>query len=342
VPNATAADGMTTLVTGGTGRLGSAVLEALLDSGHRNIRCFVRPGITRAHLHHLQKKHGSGSVEIVYGNLTQRGDVARAVHGVDRVIHLAASLRGAPADMFLNTVVGSKILFDAVNRSRVRRIVVVSTLSVYELHDTSPAQTIDESAVVERRPEWRDVYTHTKVLQEQLLHRAPLRERLSWVVLRPGPLYGNTTPVLPARLGLQLAGCLLQLGASAALPLTHLANCADAIRLATFDDEIDSGAYNVVDDDLPTVSEFIARYRAEVHRIPTLRLPLAATLLLARLNEHSHKRWGAQVPPILTTYRVRNLWRGHQYANVRLKAAGWRQPIATRDALDTAFKSWRT
>ena len=333
---------MTTLVTGGTGRLGSAVLECLLERGHRGIRCLIRPGNGRAHMQSLRDKYGSDAFEIVHGNLTQRADVARALEGVDRVIHLAASMRGAPADMFLNTVVGSKILFDGVNRSRVRRLVVVSSLAVYELHDVAPSKMIDESAAIERQPERRDVYTHTKVLQEGLLLRTPMRECLTSVVLRPGPLYGNTTPVLPARLGLQLAGCLLQLGAGGALPLANFANCADAVCFAAFDDRFRQGAYNVVDDDLPTANAFISRYRAEVNRIPTLRLPLLATLLLARLNEHSHKRWGPQIPQVLTSYRVRNLWRGHQYSNARLKAAGWCQPIATGEALDAAFKAWRT
>lgn len=333
---------MTTLVTGGSGRLGSAVLECLLAQGHRGIRCLIRPGNRRAGLQTLQDKYGSGAIEIVHGNLTQRADVARAVEGVNRVIHLAATMRGAPADMFLNTVVGSKILFDAVNRSRVDRLVVVSSLAVYGLHDVTPAQVIDESAAVERQPERRDVYTHTKVVQEGLLQRTPMRECLTTIVLRAGPLYGNTTAVLPARLGLQLAGCLLQLGARGLLPLTNLANCASAVCFAAFDDRLKQGAYNVVDDDLPTAKAFINRYRAEVHRIRTLRLPLFATLMLARLNEHSRRRWGPQIPQVLTPYRVRNLWRGHQYSNARLKAAGWSQPIATDVALDAAFKAWRT
>ena len=52
---------MTTLVTGGTGRLGGAVLECLLERGHRRIRCLIRPGNGRAHLQTLQDRYGSGA-----------------------------------------------------------------------------------------------------------------------------------------------------------------------------------------------------------------------------------------------------------------------------------------
>ncbi len=332
---------MTTLLTGSTGTLGTVVLEHMLQNGQRGIRCLVRPGIDRPQFQMLRQKYGRGAVEIIHGNLIQPGDAERAVAGVERVVHLAASLRGAPADMFLNTVVGSSNLLNAVKRSTVRRLVLVSTLSVYELQGVSPKQMVDESVPLESHPEWRDVYTHTKIMQEQLLLRGPFRDELVLVVLRPGPLYGDTTPVLPARIGLHLSGCLLQLGVSAPLPLTYVTNCAEAVRLAAMDGRIVSGAYNVVDDDLPTVQEFVARYRSDIKRLPTFRIPHSVTLFLARLNEDMNKRWGPHVPQVLTRYRVHNLWGGHQYSNSRLKAVGWRQPMPTSNALNKAFTAWR-
>jgi nucleoside-diphosphate-sugar epimerase len=330
---------MTVLITGATGFLGNAVLARLLENGVDDLRCLVRPGRQRSQLQFLQQRYGKGRLEIVEGNLTQRGDIGPAMVGIERVVHMAATLRGAPADMFLNTVVGSQHLLDAVHRSHANRIVVVSTLSVYDLANVAARSVVDERMPLESRPEQRDVYTHTKVCQEVLLQRSSLRESLSCVVLRPGPLYGEEAAVLPARLGLNLAGVLWQLGVDAPLPLTSVASCAEAVRIALGDDT-EAGAYNVVDDDLPSTQEFIERYCNEVRRLRVVRLPLRLTMLLARLNEYSHRRSRGQVPELLTRYRVRNLWRGHRYANGRIKAAGWRQPVSTPVALDRAFKAW--
>ena len=332
---------MTTLLTGGTGYLGAAVLERCLETGVRNLRCFVRPGASRQRLLALRARYGRAAIELVEGNLARRRDADRAVAGVERVVHLAAGMRGAPADMFINTVVASQHLFDAVARSAVRRLVVVSSLSVYGLSDVAPTRLIAEDTPLDQHPDRRDTYTHTKIWQERLLGVLAGRSSLSCVVLRPGPLYGRGGSALPSRIGLQLPGLLLQLCGSARLPLSYLDNCAEAVRFAAFDDAVPPGAYNVVDDDLPTVSAYLDRYRNEVQRIRVLRLPFAGTLMLARWNEHFHVRSRGQIPRVLTPYRARNIWRGHVYDNARLKHAGWQQRIPTEAALNAAFGAWR-
>lgn len=66
------------LVTGGTGRLGRALVPRLLDAGHR-VRVLTRK--TRAPAAH----------EWVTGDLRTRGGPAGAVAGVDTIVHLATT-----------------------------------------------------------------------------------------------------------------------------------------------------------------------------------------------------------------------------------------------------------
>ena len=83
---------MKILITGGTGRVGANLAQALLDKGHE-IRSFVYPGDqSRAH-----KLDGFDRVETIEGDLRNLADVRRAVEGVDAVYHIAAAF-GGPFD----------------------------------------------------------------------------------------------------------------------------------------------------------------------------------------------------------------------------------------------------
>ena len=332
---------MTTLLTGAVGYLGSAVVERLLESGAGPVRCLVRPGSNLGRLSALRASAGLKALEIVFGNLCSPGDAERATMGVQCVIHTAARLRGAPADMFLNSVVGTRNLVEAVTRSTVRRFVHVSSIGVYGLHDRHPGQAVAEDTPVDPFPQRRDNYSFTKIWQERIVSDLAEQTDIATVILRPGPLYGRGLAALPARLGVLVAGRMFKLGRNAMLPLSYVENCADAIRFAACSDNVCAGAYNVVDDDLPLADEYLSRFRAEVRHVPAVRVPYTVALVVSRALEWYHYRSREQVPLMLTPYRVRNTWRGHVYDNTRLKLAGWRQPVATADALRFAFEQAR-
>src|SRR4051812_1417960 len=104
---------MKALVTGSTGFLGTSLVERLLAHGERDLRCFVRGGSDRSRLAALAKRFPEAAIEIFEGSLGSKQAAAKALDGVDVIYHLAASLAGAPADIFLNTVVASKNLLEA-------------------------------------------------------------------------------------------------------------------------------------------------------------------------------------------------------------------------------------
>ena len=127
---------MKVLVTGATGFLGTALVERLLAHGEKDLRCFLRPGSKRDRLEALAARHPDAKVELFVGSLGSREGAAKAIEGVDVVYHLAASLSGAAADMFLSTVVASKNLLEAIAASgRPIKVAMVSSFGVYQVAD---------------------------------------------------------------------------------------------------------------------------------------------------------------------------------------------------------------
>jgi nucleoside-diphosphate-sugar epimerase len=334
---------MKVLVTGATGFLGGPLVDRLLAQGERDLRITVRPGSKRARVEAAAARYPDARVEYVQANLTVPSEVARAVEGVGAVYHLAASLRGAPADMFLNTVVGSKILLDAVAAAK-PRIILISSFSVYGVADLGRGALVDESTPLEPHPEKRDLYAHVKLREELLFRERAARDRLPLVILRPGVIYGPGGGAFSSRVGLNMFGLFLSLGGNNRLPLSYVDNCAEAIALAGRTAPASSGGgateppvYNLVDDDLPTCREYLAAYQKAVAPVRALPVPYPVLSLGARLLE-KYNRWSrGQLPAIFTPYKVASTWGGNRFDNAKIKALGWRPLVPTAEGLQRAF-----
>jgi nucleoside-diphosphate-sugar epimerase len=299
---------MTVLVTGSTGFLGTAVVERLLVRDVARIRCLARPSSDTSRLQALADEHGSHRLELMIGNLQSLADAQRALTGVDTICHLASAMRGPPAQIFFDTVVASSRLLDAIATSTARRFVLVSSLGVYGLADVPAERLITEAAALEPHPERRDPYSYAKLRQERLVQDHAARLGLDLVILRPGSLYGRGGPAFSPRVGLAVAGWLLQFGGRNVLPLCHVSNCAEAVVLAATASGFERGAY---------------------------------TMALSKWAERWHVCSRGRIPRFLTPYRAANAWGGHRFDNRKLRAAGWTGVISTADGLAEAFADLR-
>ena len=122
---------MKVLVTGASGFLGTAVVERLLAHGYTDIRCNVRRRTNISTLDAIASRYPNARLEYCVGNLKYKDDAARAADGVQCIFHLAAGKSGAAADLFLDSVVASRNLLDAVGGQESIRIVLVSSFGVY-------------------------------------------------------------------------------------------------------------------------------------------------------------------------------------------------------------------
>ncbi len=127
---------MKNLVTGGSGFLGSHLVEALV-ARKETVRALVRPTSQTAHLESL-------GVELVHGDLGDAQSLRTAVEGVEHIYHCAAlaSDWGTWEQFRATNVDGVRNLLEATVEADVSKFIHVSTTDVYG-HPDHPA---DESA----------------------------------------------------------------------------------------------------------------------------------------------------------------------------------------------------
>ncbi len=128
---------MNLLVTGGAGFIGSHLVDALVEAGHRvRVLDSLEPqvhGADRARPAYLH-----ADAELLVGDVCDAGAVARALSGVEVVFHLAARV-GVAQSMYemaryaeANTL-GAAVLLEQVaqRRDRIRKLLVASSMSLY-------------------------------------------------------------------------------------------------------------------------------------------------------------------------------------------------------------------
>jgi nucleoside-diphosphate-sugar epimerase len=108
-------------VTGGTGFVGSRLLDAAVADGHHVSALTRRPMPPRA------------NVDWVCGSLEQPDALGKLVAGADAVIHVAGVISGrTAADFDRSNVDGTQAMIDAAGKAGVKRFVQVSSIAARE------------------------------------------------------------------------------------------------------------------------------------------------------------------------------------------------------------------
>jgi UDP-glucose 4-epimerase len=303
------------LVTGAAGFLGASVVHALLERGHE-VRALVRPASGPS------PARWRGRAEVVRGDLRAPAALEGLFEGVDVLVHLAATMRGTPQEVFAGTVVCTENLLEAMRRAgSTRRIVLASSLAVYDWR--AAITPVSEEGALEAAPFERDGYTLAKLWQERVARRLAQENRWTLSVLRPGFIYGpGAVPVAGA--GVSLGRVFVVVAPFAALPLTHVDNCARAFAAAAENDA--AGTFNIVDDE--RISAW--RYAARLTQGRALRLPvpyaagLAAAYAAQAVSRMLFPPSGGWLPRLLAPRCYRARFRRLDFDNRRLKQAlGW-------------------
>src|SRR3954462_4284710 len=122
------------LVTGGAGFIGRHLAAELLHRGHK-VR--VLDNLLRQVHGDIERADGlAPDVEFIHADVRDGAAVARALRGIDSVVHLAAEV-GVGQSMYeverytSTNDVGTAVLFEALIDRPVRRVVTASSMSIY-------------------------------------------------------------------------------------------------------------------------------------------------------------------------------------------------------------------
>ncbi|XZE44546.1 NAD-dependent epimerase/dehydratase family protein [Pirellulaceae bacterium SH467] len=323
------------LVTGGTGFLGRQVVACALDAGHQ-VRVLAR------RKERLDYPKWQGDVEWFYADLSIDGELEEAFEGIDCVLHLAAVLSGTEQEQFDTAVDGTQRLLNAMSQSDAKRIVVVSSLSVYDYDRVGPVLTESSPLIkIDDEPYGRDAYARSKRMQEQVARDLSSKFGIQLCIIRPGFIYGLGSSDI-AGLGFKVGPVFFRVSGRNRLPLTYVENAADAIVCAGVSVKSDLLCYNLID----SCGECPKRYTAELIKwgkrsMRVVPLPYSLGLGGARVASFLCRlvaRNGMALPGILIPTRFAARFKPIRFSNDSIvEGLKWRPKISFEESLHRTF-----
>ena len=325
---------MRVLVTGAGGYLGAAVLRSAAERGHQTIS-LVRTGAAEQ-----AALDADPTTVVVRGDLMRLASWSEHLEQADAVIHLAATMTGGLYSQFSGTVVATEGLIAAMKASPCKRLVHISTFSVYDYTSARAGTSIDESSLLEADLYVNDAYTQTKIVQERLVRDAAC-DGLSITILRPGAVWGAGN-LWSGGLGHVVGPLWLRCGDGVVRKLSYIENCADAIVLAVERPSTIGATLNIVDDPVTQCAFAKGLARRGVALPRALPVSFQVWRLLVRALHVANRRLAggrARLPSMLNLKTVDARFKPFNYPNDRARAAlGWTPRYSLDDALDRAVR----
>jgi len=268
---------MTTLITGATGFVGSAVLRKLLDRGEK-VRILKRPSSCLSNLSDLD-------VELCEGDLTDPESLNQAVQGITALYHIAADYRlwaRDPHTIYRVNVDGTRNLLRCARDAGVRRVVYTSSVAVLGLReDGQPANEDTPSSL----DDMVGHYKRSKFLAEQVVISFA-KEGLPVVIVNPSTPMGprDIKPTPTGRMVWEAARGKMPAFVDTGLNVVHVDDVAQGHLLA-FDKGRVGERYILGGEDMSLKEILITIAELTGHRPPLACLPRSAIYPVALLAE---------------------------------------------------------
>jgi dihydroflavonol-4-reductase len=322
---------MTTLVTGATGFLGSAVARALLDRGEV-VRVLVRRESDRRNIDGLD-------VELAEGNLNDPQSLRNAVKGCRTLYHAAADYRlwvKDPKELYDTNVTGTRALLRSASEAGIERIVYTS--SVATLGREPSGRPADERTPV-TIDDMTGHYKRSKFLAEEDVNRLVRDEEIPAVIVNPSTIIGprDIRPTPTGRMVEEAARGNIPAFVDTGLNVVHVDDVAAGHLQAYAYGKI--GERYVLGGDDMMLREILAEIASLVgRRAPRIRLPRAAVLPVAYVAEFAARIRGSAVEPLVTVDGIKMSKSLMFFSSQKAKKAIGYSPRPGREALADAVE----
>ncbi len=253
------------LVTGGSGFIGSHVVDRLIAAGHQPHIFDVRPS----------PYHPADEVPATLGDVCDIAALTRAMKGCDAVMHLAAAadvgeVAQAPVASEELNARGTLSVLQAARDASVARVAYASTIWVYS---DVEADTVDEDTPL--IPPGH-LYTATKLAGELYCRSYAELYGLQYTILRFGIPYGpraRPAAVVPSFVGRALAGEPLTLAGTGeqSRRFVYVEDLAEGAVVAGLSPAAVNRTYNLVGGEDTTIREIAEAVRDLVGGVEIVR-----------------------------------------------------------------------
>ncbi len=257
---------MRVLVTGGSGFIGSHVVDKLRARGHEPVIYDLRPS----------PWHAPGTVEERLGSITDREALERALHSCDAVAHLAAvadvnDVHASPEDAERVNARGTVAVLEAARRAGVKRIVYASTIWVYS---DCEEEEVDEETLL---PAPSHLYTSTKLAGELYCKAYQELYGIDYTIMRFGIPYGpraREAAVIPAFVNKAFKGEPLTIAGdgSQSRRFVYVEDLADGVALG-LSDVATNRVYNLASDENVSIKQIAETVKAQIGNVEIVHTP---------------------------------------------------------------------
>ena len=288
---------MKALITGATGFLGGALTRRLHSLGWDVVALGRNPSALA--------ELASEGIRVIQADLADEAAILDACKNRDVVFHCGAlsSPWGKYRDFYQANVVGTRNVIRGCQEHHVKRLVHVSTPSIY--FNLAPRLNVKEDDPLPARPV--NHYAATKLLAERELDRAHA-DGLSVIAIRPRAIFGpRDTTILPRLIQRLQTGNMPIIGDGQNIAdLTYVENVVDALLLCAESPAHTLGKkYNITNGDPVRVWDMAARLSRDLgFKVPTRRVPYPLVDKLAAALELIYRLVPGQPEPPLTRYSV--------------------------------------
>ena len=258
---------MKILVTGGSGFIGSHVVDRLLAHGHEPRIFDLVPS----------SHHAPGEIDTVIGDLLDLDALRAALDGCHAVAHLAAVadvdvVLAEPSRAAFNNAHGTSNVLEAARLDGIHRVLYASTVWVYG--DANGDGVVDEET---RLPLPSHLYTATKLAGEMYCAAYGELYGVEHTILRFGIPYGpraRPATVLAAFVGKALAGEPLTIAGDGlqSRRFVYVEDLADGV-VAALAPSAAGRVYNLAGDETTSVLDIANLVRELVADVPVVHVP---------------------------------------------------------------------